>query len=176
MSMHNRISTFIAAFALGAMAGSPEAGAQLTESVSVTVQASVEAIDHTNRVVTLLGPEGNMADFQVAEDVERFDDLAVGDTITATYTEAIAFSVREPGEPAPEATEMSVETGRAMAQRTISVTVEEIDRDVPSMTVRGPEGNELSFRVPEDVSIADVDVGDNIDVTYTIALVVAIGG
>jgi hypothetical protein len=147
---------------------------QIADSATVTVRATVEAIDHTSRIVALKGPLGNVADFQVAEEVERFDDLAVGDTITATYTEALAVSLRKPGEVQPAAEVMTSEVGRTIAQRTISVSVEEIDRAVPSVTVRGPEGRVVSFRVPDGVSVDDVDVGDSIDVTYTIALVVEV--
>lgn len=172
--MSTRTHPFILAVAAiaGALALPTGARAQLTDTATVTIRASVEAIDRTNRIVALQGPEGNIAEFQVSEDVERFDELAVGDTITATYTEAIAVTLRKPGEPEPLADQTSVDGGQAMARRTVSVTVEEVDASVPSLTVRNPDDEVLSFRVPDDVSLEEVEVGDNIDVTYTIALVV----
>ena len=69
---------------------------QASSSETVTAKATIVAIDKAKRIVTLRGPKGN--DFQVVADerVQRFNDLKVGDTVTATYSQAIAVSVRKP--------------------------------------------------------------------------------
>lgn len=165
----------VLALALATPVLTAPAAAQVREVAdTITVQATVEAIDHTNRILALMGPGGNFVEVEVAPTVERFDELKVGDTITATYTESLALRVRKPGEPAPAAEEARAEGGRAMAQRTLSVTVEAIDRDVPSITVKGPEGNVRSFRVPDGVTLQNVAVGDSIDITYTIGLLLRV--
>ena len=66
------------------------ARAQVTDSESVTMKASIEAIDKTARSVTLKGPRGNLVTVHADESFKRFDQLKVGDVITATITVAVA--------------------------------------------------------------------------------------
>jgi len=63
---------------------------------AVDVAATVQAIDKTNRSVTLKLPLGNEITTKVDESVKAFDSLAVGDAVHARYTEAIAISVEKP--------------------------------------------------------------------------------
>ena len=77
----------------------PAAGsepASREESVLVTVTASVEAIDYTNREVTLKGPLGNIRIFKVSDAVERFNEIKPGDQVVIRVTEAIALAVVKP--------------------------------------------------------------------------------
>lgn len=60
---------------------------------AVDVAATVQAIDRTNRIVTLKGPHGHLVDVTVDESLEGFDKLKVGDLVHARHTEAIAISV-----------------------------------------------------------------------------------
>jgi hypothetical protein len=61
--------------------------------------AKVHAIDRGARTLTLVGPrEGAVTPLKVAPDVRAFDEVAIGDTITVSYTEAAAIEmVREAG-------------------------------------------------------------------------------
>jgi Cu/Ag efflux protein CusF len=146
----------------------------LATSESVTAKATVEAIDKTNRIVTLKGPEGNLVMVKADPSVKRFDELKVGDVVTATYTESIAVKVRKPGEPDPD---KNIETvtprpgtkpgATVTREQTITVTVEDIDRTAPSVTVKGPEGKVMSFRVRDPQRLEGVKVGDKVDITYT---------
>jgi hypothetical protein len=63
---------------------------------TVEIKAEVVGIDKGNRTVTLKGPEGNTRTVKVDPKVERFDELAVGDTVVVRYTEAIAIAVKTP--------------------------------------------------------------------------------
>jgi Cu/Ag efflux protein CusF len=168
----------VAGLALVWFASAPmvQAPKPLTDSQSVTVTATIEAIDKTSRTVTLKGPKGNLAVVHAGPEVARFDDLKVGDTVTATYTESIAVSVRRPGDPAPPAMTESVTPregkpgATAARQETVTVTVQEIDRAVPSVTVKTADGRVLSFRIQDPKRLDNVNVGDKVDITYTKAL------
>jgi Cu/Ag efflux protein CusF len=146
---------------------------------SVTVQATIEAIDKTAKTVTLKGPKGNLVDVD-ASGVARFDQLKVGDVVTATYSESLAVHVRKPGEPAPTAGSAAVTPrpgapgATAARQRTVTVTVEAIDPKVPSVTVKSPDGRVLSFRIQDPKNIEGLKVGDKVDVTYTQALLLKV--
>ncbi len=153
----------------------------ISETRSVTVKATIEAIDKTNRIITLKGPKGNLVDVQATEKIQRFDELKVGDVITATYSESIAIRVRRPGEPAPEKDKTIVKpvSGGAPGstitdQKTVTVTVEEIDRAAPSVTVKDPDGNLFSFRIRDVKNLEGLKIGDKVDITYTVALLLEV--
>ena len=57
------------------------------------VTATVEAIDYANREVALKGPKGNVMALKVADDVQGFGDVKVGDSVTVAYTQALALEM-----------------------------------------------------------------------------------
>ena len=149
---------------------------EVSAGETVTAKATIVAIDKAKRIVTLRGPKGN--DFQVVADerVQRFNDLKVGDTVTATYSQAVAVRVRKPGLPDPaKKTEEIVRQPNATAatitrEQTVTVTIREIDMTVPSLTAEGPEGRKWDFRVRDKSELQGLKVGDKVDITYTEAL------
>ena len=52
----------------------------------------IDAIDYANRDIAVRGPKGNIVALKVAEDV-KLDELAVGDRIGLTYTQALAMEM-----------------------------------------------------------------------------------
>jgi hypothetical protein len=154
---------------------------QTMKSAPVTITATIEAIDQTNRIVTLKGPQGNLVDTYVDESYKRFNQLKVGDQVKAQYYESLAMSIRKPGDPAPAAGVKESVTARegapgatAARQLTGSVTVTALDPKVPSISVKGPKGNVFSMRVQDPKRLQGVKVGDTIDVAYTQALLIAV--
>lgn len=144
----------------------------LTESVTAT--ATIEAIDRTNRLVTLKGEKGNVVTVLADENVKRFDQLKVGDKVTATYYESIAVNVRKPGDPAPTTGTSGAVTrtaevpgATAAVQETVTVTVQSIDKATQSVTVKREDGSVVSMRVKNPQYLDAVKVGDTVDVTYT---------
>lgn len=154
---------------------------QTLKSTPVSITATIEAIDHTNRIVTLKGPNGNLVDTYVDESYKRFNDLKVGDQVKAQYYESLAMSIRPPGAPAPTAGVKESVTPREGApgatvarQLTATVTVTAVDPQVPSISVKGPKGNVFSMRVQDPKGLEGLKVGDTIDVTYTQAMLIAV--
>ena len=161
--------------------GAAQTADQTLKSTPVSVTATIEAIDQTNRIVTLKGPRGNLVDTYVDESYKRFNDLKVGDQVKAQYQESLAVNIRKPGDPAPTAgvsesvTPREGAPGGAVArQLTGSLTVTAIDPQVPSISVKGPKGNVFSMRVQDPKRLEGVKVGDTIDVTYTQAVLIAV--
>jgi hypothetical protein len=146
---------------------------------AVTVKATIEAIDKTNRIVTLKGPRGVLVDVKADESVKRFDELKVGDVVSATYSESIAVHVRKPGDPAPDKERVVVRPqsrpGASVEDiKTMTVTVEEIDRSVPSITIKDSQGNTRSYKVRDPKRLEGVNVGDKVDIYYTVALLLKV--
>ena len=152
-------------------------------SEKVTMKATVEAIDKTNRLVTLKGPKGNLITMPVDDAVQRFDQLKVGDVITAKYYESVVMEVAKPGAVTAADGTMGGATalqgakpgGVAATQTTTTVTIEAIDPETPAVTVRTSDGSELSFRVKNKKYLKDVKVGDQVTITQTQGLMIEVG-
>jgi len=142
----------------------------------ITARARIIAIDKENRIVTLRGPRGNDTAVHADERVQRFNELKIGDIVTATYAQAVAVRVRKPGAAAPPKQSESVvrqpdNRGATITrEQTVSVSIQEIDLTAPSVTAEGPQGRQYTFRVRDRSEIQDLKVGDKVDVTYTEAL------
>jgi Cu/Ag efflux protein CusF len=152
----------------------------VTKQNQVTVTATIKAIDPATRSVTLRAENGDEDTFTVGPAVTRFDQLKAGDTIKATYYESLVFQVRKPGDPAvPSGTALAggrlKETpgGALGAQQTTTVTVKAVDMNVPSITVVTADGRTLTRKIAEKKNLEGVKAGDQIDITYTQAVVVS---
>jgi hypothetical protein len=145
-----------------------------------TVTVTVEAIDSTARHVTVKKPDGLNETFYVAKTFKRFDSLKVGDKINARYYENMVLRLKQPGEKdVDKATEGLVPVEGAPAgtmsyQRSITATISAIDPKVPSITFTGPGGWKYSSRVQDTAALAKVKVGDKVDITWTMALLMSV--
>jgi hypothetical protein len=145
-----------------------------------TITATVESIERASREVTLKGPKGNYITITVPEDVKRFSEMKVGDKITATYYENVVLRVKRPGEKAIDTDKAAVTPGggakpgaTAATQRTITATITEIDPKIPSITFTGPNNWKYSSKVVDKQALAQVKVGDKVDITWTEAVLVS---
>ena len=59
------------------------------------VLAEISAINKETRKVTVQGPGGNSVTIQVPKDIEKFDELKIGDKVNARYIQAFAVSVQK---------------------------------------------------------------------------------
>ena len=155
--------------------------AQMPQPVTekVTMTATIEAIDKSARLVMLKGEKGNVVAVQIGEQMKRFDELKVGDKVSATYMESVAVNVRQPGQPAPTSgSAVTPSTGTpgatAAARDTITVTVLGIDKARQSVSVKRKDGSEVSMRVENPKYLEAVKVGDTVDITYTRALLLEV--
>jgi len=63
---------------------------------STEIVGVVTAIDHKARTVTVKGPKGNEVTTTVKAGVKGFDNVAKGDNVVISYTEALSISVVTP--------------------------------------------------------------------------------
>jgi hypothetical protein len=62
------------------------------------ITAVITKVDREKRTIAVQGPLKNEMVLKVADEVQSFNDMAVGDTIGLTYTEAVALQmISEPG-------------------------------------------------------------------------------
>ena len=126
-----RISILIAAIlstcALVQPALAQSTGAAVTSSpgkvgVAQTVDfsATITAIDKATRTITLKGPKGEEQKVVAGPEVKNFDQLKVGDTVTAQYIESLVLELKKGGGKKVEKTEKSA---AAAANRAVAVSV-----------------------------------------------------
>ena len=171
---------FMMVASVGVVIAFAQQAVERADSVSKT--ATITAIDHTNRVVTLKDDKGNVEEFKCGPEVKRFAELKVGDTVTFSYHAAVVLQIAKPGASdaaAPESVSAvrgqgPKPSGAYTRQRQVTVTVEAIDPAIPSITVRAPNGNTVSAQVKDKKTLEGVSVGDKIDITYTEAMMIMV--
>ena len=147
---------------------------------STEVTATVTKIDQATREVTLKPDDGDEFSFVASDEVKNLGQVKVGDRVTVTYAEALAYEVKKGGEVASPATVVagkSAEPGAKPAgaiarQTTATVAIVAIDPKVPSVTFKGPAGNTKTIKVMHPEKLQGVQVGDTVELTYTEALAI----
>jgi len=141
----------------------------------------VEAIDAATRKVTLRKADGTVVTTVAGPEITRFDEVKVGDKITARYYDTIVLRVKAPGESeVASATRGTTGAGQATPggikakQMTLTVTITAIDPATPSITFTGPEGWKYTSKVQDPAALAKVKVGDKVDIVWTEALLVSL--
>ena len=160
----------------GHQAGSEKPIAAQTRSVSQS--AEVVGIDKPNRILTLRGQDNTVHDVEVGPDAKNFDQIKVGDIVTAQYYESAAISLRKqaPGEPAVTEGPSVVRVAppgkkpEAVMAKTVvtSALVEDINYATREVTLKGPRGNSFKLFVDHQVpNLDEVQKGDHVVVTYS---------
>lgn len=178
--------SFLAIAGLMSVASSP-AGAQiaqkpLSESAMAEATATIDAIDSTNRIITLKSDDGTIEEMYAGPEVKRFDELKVGDKVTFRYTESLVLQLKKTDQPASSPTIQTgvVRSSGAKPGGTISqqmkatVIIEAIDQKIPSITVLTAAGNKVTYKVEDRKNLEGVSPGDHIEITYTQALIISV--
>jgi hypothetical protein len=122
-----------------------------------TVSGVVESVDLETRKVGIRGPEGKLLLIKAGDEVERLDEMEVGDEVIAEYHISVVVEFRAPT-PEEEANPLVFLETAARA----------------TVTVMGPQGNYLIADVLDPTRFDKISIGDPVIVTYTEALGVAL--
>jgi hypothetical protein len=161
-------------------AGTASAQTKTVTGQTKTVTATVEAIEASNREVTVKKPDGTYDVFYVPAGVKKFDTLKIGDKVTARYYENMVLTLQKPGEAPKDSGNAAVtrskdgSAGTVAHQRTITATITQIDMKAPSITFTGPNNWKYSTRVEDKAALANVKVGDKVDITWTEAMILSL--
>ena len=150
---------------------------------TVTATATVKNVDLKTRRVTLVGPDGKSFTIKAGDEVKNLPQVKVGDEVTATYYQSIAYEVRKPGEGAPGVTvgqqldtakpgERPGMTGARVV--TVTATITGIDKDKGTVTLQGPDGDSVTVKARNPANLEKVKVGDLVDITMTEAVAIAV--
>lgn len=156
-----------------------------TMEQTIEKTAVVTAIDKAKREVTLKNEEGESQTIVVDPEVQRFDEVAVGDTVRAKYTVGITSELRAPTEEEKKEPFLAMEGGgRAAADKApaagvarmfrIVATVEALDRTAQTATLKGPEGNYVTVKVQDPALLTQPRIGDTVVVTAAESVVLSL--
>jgi hypothetical protein len=146
-----------------------------------TVTATVLSVDQKTREVTVKLENGQTHSFIAGDHVKNLAQVKKGDIITAVYTEAIAYEVKQHGSTGAKTTTAvaaaqpgAKPAGAVAQQTTVTVLITAIDPVAPTVTFMGPKGNTETIKVRDPKNLVGVKVGDKVDITYTEALAVTV--
>lgn len=152
----------------------------ITSEVRVE-QGTIEAIEVASRTVSLRKADGTIVTTVAPPDVKRFDELKIGDKVTAKFYENVVVRLKVPGEKeevsGQKATTYAPATlpgGTKAKQLTITATISAIDMAIPSVTFTGPNGWKYTSKVQDKEALGKVKVGDKVDIVWTEAVLVSI--
>ena len=148
---------------------------------TVTVSGTVATIDHAKRVVNIKTADGKFESIDVPPSAKRFDEVKVGDKVSVTYNNNVSARLKPPGEAAVDTGSMTTTAGQqtrpggtTAVQRTMTATVDAIDKSASSITFVGPNGWKYSRHVVDPALFDKVKVGDKVDITWNTDVTVAV--
>ena len=164
------------------VANNPAAAQSRTiQGEAITLTVEVVAIEQSTRTMTVKDDKGIYETLQAPAGMTRFNELKVGDKITARYYDNVVVRLKKPGEAAVDVdsaaltrTPGAAPGGTAATQRTITVTVTSMDPKTNSVTVKGPNGYVYSRKVADKKTYGMLKVGDQLDMTWTEALLISV--
>lgn len=180
-------ASFASSLAACSMMSEPDVAAApitgVVKETQVTTVATVQKIDLAKRNVTLLGEKGNAFTIHAGEEVKNLPQVKVGDRVSTTYYESIAYEVHKPG-----AAEVGVKSAAGVARAEpgekpagvvadvvqVTATIVSIDKDTPSVTLKRPDGEVVAVRVRDPKKLEGVAVGDLVEITYTQAVAIVV--
>jgi hypothetical protein len=147
-----------------------------------TVSATVAAVDKTTRRVTLTAGEGNKSAFTAGPEVRNFDQIRVGDKVTATFNERLAVFVRGDGaDPsvthaaALGAAPIGAKPGAMVAESyEVVASVKSINSANRTAVLEFPSNQLRTVNVRPDVDLSKYKVGDSVVIRVTATLSVLV--
>jgi Cu/Ag efflux protein CusF len=152
------------------------------EARAIKLHGTVAAVDKEGKTITLKGSKGRTVTLDV-HDPTKLEAVKVGDPVVATYYEAVAVQVKPAGSATPSVT---VQEGRAGSKPgdnpagviarevTLVGTITAVNPKAPSVTIKGPKGRTETVKVKDAKNLANVKVGDMVELTYAQAFAVAL--
>lgn len=147
----------------------------ISTSQTTVVTATVVAINHETRAVTLRGPEAEAHSFVVGEEAVNLEQVNIGDTVVATYVQSMTIEVVDGDGSAPGAGALSIaerakkgaEPGMSQVDAVVvTATLVAIDFESNTFTLKGPEGNTQEYQAADPENLKKVNIGDIVVMTY----------
>ena len=143
---------------------------------TIQARATVTAVDLLQREVTLRDEKGQDVIMDVPDAVANLEQVKVGDQLLVSYTEAVAWQVKEASEGAPGVSaDADLTTSKPGAKPggtvgrtvTMTATITALDLANGTVTLTGPGGGSRTIKARDPANLKKVKVGDLVDIVYT---------
>ena len=171
----------------------PDARAQASgmagvgETDTVTIRATVKAVDLKSRTVTLVGPQGETKTLKVGDQVQNLAQVKPGDTVVARYYKFVAYVLSPPGTKVPEdvlaaaaarAAPGQMPAGGVATKLTVTGLVVGVNQAAHTLSLVDPVGGEvrtIAVKDPQNQQMmSSIKVGDTITAYITEGVVAAV--
>jgi Cu/Ag efflux protein CusF len=166
----------------GAVVTASEPGRAAAAGV-IEARARVMAIDKATRTLTLKGARKDSIDVVAGPEVKNFDQIRVGDEVVVRYAQALSLELRKTKGSMVAPVESVSTTQAAPGARPSAgearqihaiADVTQVDQKAGTITLKGPRGNSVTLAVRDPAHFKVVKQGDQVEVTYTEAVAVAV--
>jgi Cu/Ag efflux protein CusF len=149
----------------------------------ITLTATVQAVDLAKRIVTLKGPEGEVFDLKVSDEVRNLPQVKPGDTLVTKYYESVAIEVKKGGLGIRSAESQTAVSrarpgerpaGAVATTTTVVANVLKVDNAKQIVTVEGPSGKSVKVKVKDPAVLKEIKPGEQVEMTITEALAIAV--
>ena len=148
---------------------------------TVEATATVVAIDKATRTVTLQGPQRTF-DIVAGDEVRNFDQIRIGDNVTAKYVEALSLELKKTKAPLDAKGTAAITRaapgarpgGASGREITFLADVVDVDQAKGTISLKGPSGNVVDLKVQNPDQFKVVKKGDQVEAVYTQAIAVAV--
>jgi hypothetical protein len=137
----------------------------------MTATAIVLEVDQKHRTLTLKDEDGKPFTIQVGDEVRNLAQVKAGDTVVATYRQALAVSLEVVKGTGVNARVVTVSVGRAPKGAMPAGVVEEkvqmvgtilaVDKEKRTVLIQGAV-HHVTLKIPADMDIKDLKVGDQV--------------
>ena len=150
---------------------------------AVTATATVQSINAADRTVTLQLSDGSLTTYECGPDVRNFDQIKVGDQVTATVAESLAIGLMKGGSvPIGAGTSSAIVRaplgakpgGKIVDTVGFIARVVSVDAQNRKVTLQTVDGQAQTMKVGPDINLANVKPGDDVGVRVTRAFAISV--
>ncbi len=149
---------------------------------ALTGTATVQSVNAADRTVVLAHPDGSTTTYECGPDVRNFDQIKVGDQVTATLAESVAVALIKGDVPAAAGTASAIVRAPLGAKpggrivNTTGFTAKVLYVDYPGrvVTLQTADGQKKTVKVGQDVNLGNVNIGDDVGVKITRAFAISV--
>ena len=144
---------------------------------------TVESVNAVDRTVKLRRSDGKLTTIECGPEVRNFDQIEVGDRVTATVAASLALSLMKGDDvPTGAATTTAVVRSEAGAKPggkivdTVGFTAKVLSVDVPSrqVTLQTTDGENETVKVGPEIDLTNINAGDHVGVRATRAFAITV--
>ncbi|CAE6869362.1 hypothetical protein [Paraburkholderia domus] len=162
--------------------GVTSAPGKVSVTGTIKTTSTIVGIEPGTRTVWLKDAKGKIVQLVVGDEARNFDQLKIGDVVTAEYSQALTVMLRKDDSPLSTKENSSLERtplgakpgGTATREVTVIANVTAVNTHTGVITLKGPQGNSLDLIVQDPDQLKHIKKGDRMEVVYNEAIAISV--